>query len=164
MFKNKFFILSLIVNVVCIVVIIILDVVLFNSLQNKTECKVEEKQVLPKQIAYHCETGILKDGVDTYTYTRNYDFTFRDDKLASYSYYAKAQFTDIEVYKYFTAKKIGQNEDVKTRQDDQNLIKYFDLGYIIKFNGETLENYIKQVESKEKMTCKEIDINEMLTF
>ena len=163
MFKNKLFVFSLIGNAVCIIVIIILDVVLFNTFQNKEECKTVQ-QVVSKQIAYHCETESLKDNGTKYTYTRNYDFTFKDNKLNTSSYYVKAMFTDKLEYTNFTAKQVGKDTELKSKQDDEKLIKYYSFCVNVKHKDETLEEYIKKVEETEKMTCKEEDKSNLIFF
>ncbi len=163
MLKNKVMLFSLTVNVICIIVIIFLDVLLFKNMNQNTKC-VQKETVVSNHQYYHCESQELKDDSPNYKYTNNYDFTYIDGKLTSSSYYVKVMFKDRKIFNEFDVKAKGSSETLKSISDDEHLIKYIDFNSSIANNGESLEDYIKLVESKEKLTCNKASAKELIFF
>ena len=165
--KNKLLTLSIFVNIVCIGVIVFLDIRL-NEYINKpetsnVECPKIDYEVIGQKY-YHCESNQYKDDVTTYTYTLNYDFIYKENKLQSSSYYIKAKFNDKKAYEEFTVSTIGKDDKIRGIQDDETMTRYYDLGYVYQSNDLSLKDYISAVQKDYEMVCSETEGDKLIRF
>ncbi len=165
--KKKLFIVSVVVNIICLIIIVFLDIRFHNYIketESSNNFKEQQNQVVFNSKSYHCESEVKNDGVDTYTYTHNYEFTFYEDNITYSKYYIKAVFKDYDIFKNFTASIAGKDREVKEKHDVDNLTKYYDFGTTYPYKASSLDEYVKEVEEKFGMTCKSVPSGALIYF
>ena len=166
--RSKLLVFSIVANIICVGAVVFLGIQLNESRNTQTpstECPKPSCEVINEKY-YHCETKTMVDEVSTYTYTHNFDFTFKDNELSSSAYYIKAIFNNKDAYDNFKVDLKGNTNNTTVRgiQDDNTLTRYYDFGIHILFKGETLDEYIKRVETENDMTCKEAAGDQLIRF